>query len=74
MREEYGFDHVITCTIDVGQPREDIEEAEKRATSLGTEHYTLDARELFVEHFCWPALRRMAIIRDIRSRRASRGL
>ncbi|HLJ54136.1 MAG TPA: argininosuccinate synthase [Chthonomonadaceae bacterium] len=57
MREEYGFDHVITCTIDVGQPRADIEEAERRAESLGTEHYTLDAKELFVEHFCWPALR-----------------
>src|SRR5438874_867670 len=57
MKEEYGFDHVITVTIDVGQPRADIEEAEKRATELGTEHYTVDARAVFVEHFCWPALR-----------------
>ena len=57
MKEEYGFDHVITVTVDVGQPRADIVEAEARASSLGTEHYTLDARELFVEHFCWPALR-----------------
>jgi argininosuccinate synthase len=57
MTQEYGFDHVITVTVDVGQPRADIDEAEKRARSLGTEHYTLDARALFVEHFCWPALR-----------------
>src|SRR5689334_1885779 len=57
MREEYGFDHVITVTVDVGQPRADIEQAEERATSLGTEHYTVDAKEMFVEHFCWPAVR-----------------
>ena len=38
MREEYGFDHVITVTVDVGQAREDIKQAEDRAKSLGTEH------------------------------------
>jgi argininosuccinate synthase len=57
MREEYGFDHVITVTVDVGQPEEDIRQAEERAKSLGTEHYTVDAKEMFVEHFCWPAVR-----------------
>jgi len=57
MRDEYGFDHVITVTVDVGQAREDIAQAEERARRFGTEHYTVDARELFVEHFCWPAVR-----------------
>lgn len=57
MREEYQFDHVITVTVDVGQAREDIAQAEERAKRFGTEHYTVDARELFVEHFCWPAVR-----------------
>ena len=57
MREEYGFDHVITVTVDVGQAREDIAQAEERAHRFGTEHYTVDARTLFVEHFCWPAVR-----------------
>jgi argininosuccinate synthase len=57
MKEEYGFDHVITVTVDVGQPQEDIREAEERARRLGTEHYTVDAKALFVEHFCWPAVR-----------------
>ena len=57
MREEYGFDHVITVTVDVGQPAEDIRLAEERARSLGTEHYTVDAKEMFVRHFCWPAVR-----------------
>ena len=27
MREEYGFEHVITVTVDVGQAREDIAQA-----------------------------------------------
>lgn len=57
MREEYGFDHVITVTVDVGQPAADIRQAEERATSMGTEHYTVDAKELFVEHFCWAAVK-----------------
>lgn len=57
MREEYGFEHVITVTVDVGQAREDIAQAEERARRLGTEHYTVDARTLFVERFCWPAVR-----------------
>jgi argininosuccinate synthase len=57
MREEYGFDHIVTVTVDVGQPADDIREAEERARTLGTEHFTVDAKELFVEHFCWPAVR-----------------
>lgn len=57
MREEYGFSHVVTVTVDVGQPAEDIRQAEERAKALGTEHYTVDARAEFVERYCWPALR-----------------
>ena len=57
MREEYGFDHVVTVTVDVGQPEEDLHIAEARAKALGTEHYTVDAKEMFVEHFCWPSVR-----------------
>lgn len=57
MREEYGYDHVITVTVDVGQPAEDIRLAAERAQKLGTEHYTIDAKEMFVRHFCWGAVR-----------------
>jgi argininosuccinate synthase len=57
MREEYGFDHVITVTVDVGQPQDDIQQAEDRAKSLGTEHYTVDAKAEFVEQYCWPAVK-----------------
>ncbi len=57
MREEYGFDHIITVTVDVGQPREDIQQATERANQLGTEHYTLDVRAEFIEQYCWPAVK-----------------
>lgn len=57
MREEYGFERIVTVTVDVGQPAEDIRQAEERARTLGTEHYTVDAKAEFVENYCWPAVR-----------------
>jgi argininosuccinate synthase len=55
LREEYGFEHIVTVTVDVGQPREDIADAEERAKLLGTEHYTVDARAEFARDYCVPA-------------------
>ncbi|MCS6948966.1 MAG: argininosuccinate synthase [bacterium] len=57
MREEYGYDHVVTVTIDVGQPEEDICEAEQKARALGTEHYTVPAKEEFAREYCFAAVR-----------------
>jgi argininosuccinate synthase len=57
MREEYGFDRIVTVTVDVGQPAADIEQAEERARTLGTEHTTVDARAEFVEQYCWPSVK-----------------
>lgn len=57
MREEYGFERIVTVTVNVGQPAEDIAQAEERARALGTEHRTVDAREEFVRDYCWPAVR-----------------
>jgi argininosuccinate synthase len=56
MREEYGYKDVVTVTIDVGQDPADIKQAAEKAKVMGTEHYTLDAKEEFVEKFCWPAV------------------
>jgi argininosuccinate synthase len=56
LREEYGFEHIVTVTVDVGQPREDIADAEERAKLLGTEHYTVDARAEFAREYCVPAI------------------
>ncbi len=57
MREEYGYQGVVTVTVDVGQDPADIQQAEEKAKILKTEHYTIDAREEFVEKYCWPAVR-----------------
>jgi len=56
MREEYGYDHVITVTVDVGLPEQDILEAAEKAKAMGTEHYTVDAREEFARDFCFASL------------------
>ncbi len=57
MREDYGFDHVVTVTVDVGLPAEELKQAEEKAKLLGTEHYTIDAREEFVTDFIFPAIK-----------------
>ncbi len=57
MREDYGFERIVTVTVDVGQPEEDVRSAEERAKALGTEHYTADVKAEFVTDYCWPAVR-----------------
>lgn len=57
LREEYGYDHIVTVTVDVGQPAEDVQQAEEKARALGTEHYTVDAKRDFVEGYIFPAIR-----------------
>lgn len=57
MKEMYGFDEIATVTVDVGQPAEDVKQAEERAAILGTEHYTIDAKEEFVTDYIFPAIK-----------------
>lgn len=57
MREEYGYDRIVTVTVDVGQPKEDILQATEKAAAMKTEHYTVDAKEEFVKEYCWAALK-----------------
>ena len=57
MREDYGFEKIVTVTIDLGQPAEEIEEAAQRARALNTEHYTVDAKEEFARDFILPSLK-----------------
>ena len=56
MRQEYGYDHVVTVTVDVGQPAEDLAQATEKAKILGTEHYTVDAKEEFARDYCFQSL------------------
>src|SRR5438876_2549666 len=53
--EKYGLD-VVTFTVDLGQG-EDIEAIRKKALKTGAvDAVAVDARNLFVDHFVWPAL------------------
>lgn len=57
LQEKHGAE-VITVLVDVGQPREEIADAEKRADMLGvSKHYTIDARVEFVDDFVFPAIK-----------------
>lgn len=55
LREE-GFGEIHTITVDVGQPAEDIRQAEARAKILGTIHTTVDAKETFAQEHCATAI------------------
>ena len=57
MREDYGFERVVTVTVDVGQPADDITVAEEKARALGTEHYTVDAKDEFARDYCFRAVK-----------------
>jgi argininosuccinate synthase len=57
MREEYGYERVVTVTVDVGQPAEDIRQAAEKAQAMRTEHYTVDAKEEFAREFCFASVK-----------------
>jgi argininosuccinate synthase len=57
LREEYGYDQIVTVTVDVGQPAEDVRQAEAKAKALETEHTTVDAKADFVRDYIFPAIR-----------------
>ncbi|MBU2617398.1 MAG: argininosuccinate synthase, partial [Euryarchaeota archaeon] len=55
--QERGAD-VITALVNLGQPRKEILEAERRTEKLGVlKHYTIDAKEEFVSDFVFPAIK-----------------
>ncbi|HID43236.1 MAG TPA: argininosuccinate synthase, partial [Archaeoglobaceae archaeon] len=49
LREKYGFDEVVTVTVNVGQPDKDILEAERKGKIYADRHYTVDAKSDYVE-------------------------
>ncbi len=57
LREKYGFDEVVSVTVNVGQPAKDLRQAEVRAATLSDAHYTIDAREEFVEKYLFPLIK-----------------
>lgn len=57
LKEHYGYDHVITVVVDVGQPEEDLKEAEERANILSDKHITIDAKAEFVSDYLFPLIK-----------------
>ncbi|RZN63251.1 MAG: argininosuccinate synthase [Methanonatronarchaeia archaeon] len=57
LEEKYGYDEVITVTVDVGQPEEGLDEAKERAESMGVKHYEIDAVKEFVENYLHPLVK-----------------
>jgi len=48
LKERYGFDEVITVTVDIGQPEDEIRRSEERGKNYADKHYTIDAKDEFV--------------------------
>lgn len=61
LKENYGFDEVITVTVDVGQPKDEIETATKKAKQISDKHYTIDAKEEFVNDYIFPMIKANAL-------------
>jgi len=57
LREEYEYDRVVTVAVHVGQRDEEISVAEKKGEKLADRHYTIDARDKFVQDYLFPAIK-----------------
>ncbi|SNQ60381.1 Argininosuccinate synthase [Candidatus Methanoperedens nitroreducens] len=57
LKEHYGCDYAITVTVDVGQPEKEIEQAEKKAAVISDKHYTIDAKDEFVNGYIFPLIK-----------------
>jgi argininosuccinate synthase len=57
LREDYGYDRVVTVAVNVGQSDEEIAVATAKGEKLADKHYTIDVRDKFVEDYIFPAIR-----------------
>jgi len=57
LKEQYDFDYVITVIVDVGQPKEEIKNAMKKAQMISDKNYTIDANTEFVEDYIFPLIK-----------------
>lgn len=63
LQEQYGFD-VVTLTLDVGQGK-DLKKVEEKAWTLGVlNHYSIDAKEEFINDYVIPAIKANALYMD----------
>jgi argininosuccinate synthase len=57
LKEDYGFDEVITVSVDVGQPESEVKNAEEKAKLISDKHYTIDAKDEFVADYIFPLIK-----------------
>jgi argininosuccinate synthase len=57
LKKEYGYDKVITVSVDVGQPKNEVQEAEQKAKKISDGHYTIDAKAEFVKDYIFPLIK-----------------
>jgi argininosuccinate synthase len=57
LREEYGYDRVVTVAVDVGQREDELATASEKGKKFADCHVTIDAREKFVDNYLFPAIR-----------------
>jgi len=63
LQEKYEYD-VVTLTLDLGQGK-DLKKVEEKAWSLGVvNHYSIDAREEFINDYVVPAIKANALYMD----------
>lgn len=57
LKEEYGYDRVVTVAADVGQRKEEISVAEEKGKKLADKHYTIDLIDQFVDRCLFPSIK-----------------
>jgi argininosuccinate synthase len=57
LKERYDYDRVVTVAVNVGQRDEEITIATKKGEKFADAHYTIDARDRFVNEYLFPAIR-----------------
>jgi len=57
LKERYEYDRIVTVAVNVGQRDEEIKTATEKGKKLADRHYTIDAREKFVNEHIFPAIR-----------------
>ncbi len=61
LKNMYGYDRVITVAVDVGQPAAEVKMADDKGKLIADKHYTIDAKDAFVQEHVFPAIKANAL-------------
>lgn len=57
LKEQYGYDRVVTVAANVGQRADEISVAEEKGKKLADKHYTVDLKQEFVDRCLFPSIK-----------------